>query len=863
MPFPNEHAARQTDPDIYDDFRRTHPKQWPAGLDAIWGLHDGGSELQSVRANSDEWTIAEFRKWLEDNDMKTAIEEAAPEAMAALTDDERTPPKTVQENAARALEVRAEKPESQRGMTDVGIARATQLKNGETLSEETIRRMKAYFDRHQGDKDGEAWSEQGKGWQAWMGWGGDEGWAWAKRLVEKMDKAEEMSAFMANIDGEKVSLEPSAFDAAPNSPLLIADTFENVDGLKSGDKWFRVLVPGPNAYRDTGEPRATVTLDDLNEMVRVHDKLKELGQHSVKIDWHHLSNPDIYLDVIRTPENMQPLGVVTEMKVIDDDRGPALCVKIDWNRRGQALMESSELPDGTSTLWPSAEFKLGPVHDKRTGEKIGDAFVRAIGVQGDQQQPDSMLDPLTAYAAANDGQSEFAWPPAPAIASVKESAEAFNADRENKVSEETMMAVWQRGADEFAAECGATREQYVAGAAMYAAANEGTAEMFRMRVMGSTCKEIGEKFGITKQAVSKRLQRSPFDVINIDSSENTVALYVRVCYSGARRLEKFVSILVGGDRHTNDIDLVPDWHMAFVSEDSTPPQSGNNTESGDSREDQGMDDFLKLVAPFGLSDDEMASLKAALEAVEGDDVDKYKRIVAEYINKALGAGSEDMAATEEMSAGGTEAMAADPTKLDAAVVQLAEAVAPGAGNELAEESEKLKYEELARELKWIKENLTRISESFSATEKSSGLTRADVEAIIKSNTAAVNTESKQAESFAAIETRVEAAEKRADAAALDALKVRGEAEADRRQIVPAQRDAFVIAFCAAHRKGADEDAKKVYEAFGAGTPAEEAARSGVAGGGATTVKSPAERMGDMYKTLKTGGQFGLRKAIVV
>lgn len=842
MPFPNEHAARQTDPDIYDDFRRTHPKQWPVGLDAIWGLHDGGSELQSVRANSDEWTIAEFRKWLEDNDMKTTIEEAAPEAMAALTDDERTPPKTVQENAARALEVRAEKPESQRGMTDVGIARATQLKNGETLSEETIRRMKAYFDRHQGDKDGEAWSEQGKGWQAWMGWGGDEGWAWAKRLVEKMDKAEEMSAFMANIDGEKVSLEPSAFDAAPNSPLLIADTFENVDGLKSGDKWFRVLVPGPNAYRDTGEPRATVTLDDLNEMVRVHDKLKELGQHSVKIDWHHLSNPDIYIDVIRTPENMQPLGVVTEMKVIDDDRGPALCVKIDWNRRGQSLMESSELPDGTSTLWPSAEFKLGPVHDKRTGEKIGDAFVRAIGVQGDQQQPDSMLDPLTAYAA-NGGQSEFAWPPVSVIASVKESADAFNADRENKVSEETMMAVWQRGADEFAAECGATREQYVAGAAMYAAANEGTAEMFRMRVMGSTCKEIGEKFGITKQAVSKRLQRSPFDVINIDPSENTVALYVRVCYSGARRLEKFVSILVGGDRHTNDIDLVPDWHMAFVSEDSTPPQSGNNTESGDSREDQGMDDFLKLVAPFGLSDDEMASLKAALEAVEGDDVDKYKRIVAEYINKALGAGSEDMAATEEMSAD-LKPETAEATHEPVAVVQ------PETPD---------RYSELSSQIDSLRAMLT---EGFNAARQPA-ITSEQVQEMVAKAMAGAKAEGKQAENFAAIQTRVEAAEKRADAAALDALKVRGEAEADRRQIVPAQRDAFVIAFCAAHRKGADEDAKKVYEAFGAGTPAEEAARSGVAGGGTTTIKSPAERMGDMYKTLKADGQFGLRKAIVV
>jgi hypothetical protein len=100
-----------------------------------------------------------------------------------------TPPKGVRDNAARALAVRAEKPESERGMTGVGIARARDLSNGRPVSEDTVRRMLAYFDRHQGDKDGETWSEQGKGWQAWMGWGGDEGWRWARRIVDRLDRA--------------------------------------------------------------------------------------------------------------------------------------------------------------------------------------------------------------------------------------------------------------------------------------------------------------------------------------------------------------------------------------------------------------------------------------------------------------------------------------------------------------------------------------------------------------------------------------------------------------------------------------------------------------------------------------------------
>ena len=77
-----------------------------------------------------------------------------------------TPPKGASDAAARALEVRASKPESQRGMTPVGIARARDLKAGKSLSPDTVKRMLAYFTRHEVDKQGSTWSDQGKGWQA-------------------------------------------------------------------------------------------------------------------------------------------------------------------------------------------------------------------------------------------------------------------------------------------------------------------------------------------------------------------------------------------------------------------------------------------------------------------------------------------------------------------------------------------------------------------------------------------------------------------------------------------------------------------------------------------------------------------------
>lgn len=104
------------------------------------------------------------------------------------------PTEAMADNARRALEVRAEKPESQQGMTPVGLARARDIMNRRNLSPDTTRRMKAYFDRHEVDKQGATWDAQGKGWQAWNGWGGDEGYAWARQRVESMNAADEQAS---------------------------------------------------------------------------------------------------------------------------------------------------------------------------------------------------------------------------------------------------------------------------------------------------------------------------------------------------------------------------------------------------------------------------------------------------------------------------------------------------------------------------------------------------------------------------------------------------------------------------------------------------------------------------------------------
>ena len=111
-----------------------------------------------------------------------------------------TPPQGAREAAKRALDVREGKPASQRGMTPVGLARARDLINGVKMSPDTIKRMKAFFDRHEVDKKGATFGEQGKGWQAWNGWGGDAGYAWARRVVGQMEAMDKKTEFVAGRD---------------------------------------------------------------------------------------------------------------------------------------------------------------------------------------------------------------------------------------------------------------------------------------------------------------------------------------------------------------------------------------------------------------------------------------------------------------------------------------------------------------------------------------------------------------------------------------------------------------------------------------------------------------------------------------
>jgi len=68
-PYPNEHAARLTDPGQYDSLRRENDAGGP-GIDFIYGIKAEESEIQAIRFRSSQYSPAEARAWLSEHDFE-------------------------------------------------------------------------------------------------------------------------------------------------------------------------------------------------------------------------------------------------------------------------------------------------------------------------------------------------------------------------------------------------------------------------------------------------------------------------------------------------------------------------------------------------------------------------------------------------------------------------------------------------------------------------------------------------------------------------------------------------------------------------------------------------------------------------
>jgi hypothetical protein len=159
-------------------------------------------------------------------------EDAAKKQLAALYINEPeaskaasfVPPQEVRSNAKRGLELRAK---YNRGGPEVGVARARDLSNGSGLSFDTIKRMNSFFARHEVDKQGEGWGKDSAGYIAWLLWGGDAGWAWAKKIIREQENKEKSS--MSNLTTAFFGIEKADRNADGTMTVYGKATDDSID----------------------------------------------------------------------------------------------------------------------------------------------------------------------------------------------------------------------------------------------------------------------------------------------------------------------------------------------------------------------------------------------------------------------------------------------------------------------------------------------------------------------------------------------------------------------------------------------------------------------------------------------------------
>lgn len=288
------------------------------------------------------------------------------------------PPKAAAEAAERALRIRSKKPPSQRGGTEVGLARARDLVNRKRLSPETVKRMLAYFQRHEVDKKGSTWGDYGKGRQAWDLWGGDSGYTWSKTKVNQMKKADDKAQSLRAY-GEAIQLDANSNYNIPN-------------GLQIG-KAFKTLSLGQVSSRMNGEKVGReISSDLLQELVRVF-KERQI-QDPVIIDWQHATSP-FNGGAPAPPESGNSLGLILDLELRED----GLYAIPAYNERGLEVVKNAG-----GILWSSPEYIDGEVYSRDGGDKIGDAQLLAITLTPRPAQSHNKIDSITLSESAKEHQ---------------------------------------------------------------------------------------------------------------------------------------------------------------------------------------------------------------------------------------------------------------------------------------------------------------------------------------------------------------------------------------------------------------------------------------------------------------------------
>lgn len=270
-----------------------------------------------------------------------------------------TPPDGVRSALRRGLRLH-EQGRSGDGLKPETVAWARRMAGGEAASEAKVREMSAWHKRHKASKS-PGWDAAGKekpGFVAFLLWGGEPGESWADRKVAEMDRKE--------ADGSTRAATPAVFTRAVARKA-------NPDALRRADP---IVVLRVGVVRDLGGVELDGNVTDraqLEEMVKFFERVQKPTGELPLIDMNHSAVGP--MSFAAHPEATIPIGAVLEMRVVDDDIGPALEVVPGYTKRGREYIDAAE-----GLLYVSATYRLSPTTDRMNAEPVAGAALLAFAL---------------------------------------------------------------------------------------------------------------------------------------------------------------------------------------------------------------------------------------------------------------------------------------------------------------------------------------------------------------------------------------------------------------------------------------------------------------------------------------------------
>jgi len=252
-----------------------------------------------------------------------------------MADSGHKPTSGMKSAAKRAL---AWHKDGKRGGTSVGYARANQIVAGESLSDDTVKRMYSFFSRHEVDKKATGFNSGEEGYPspgrvAWDLWGGDSGYAFArskvKHTIKKMIMDEIGDLVKASGKSIKVGQMVSWGSSGGNATGKVVKV-KKKGSIKVPDSSFTITGTEDNpavlirVYQD-GKPTDTLVGHKMNTLRSIK---KTIGGSSSQHQYEdEAGTPESYVRNGGEKENMSektttepdPKGDIAVLKSVDSD----------------------------------------------------------------------------------------------------------------------------------------------------------------------------------------------------------------------------------------------------------------------------------------------------------------------------------------------------------------------------------------------------------------------------------------------------------------------------------------------------------------------------------------------------------------